>query len=711
MTARSYQNFDLQIEKTGDSYRARVLDSPAGQAQCDLTLPFSAVEIENFVLRMGQRRGTLRRVESSNLDAARAFGTSLFRAVMDGDVAGAYRSSLSWVEQHGTGLRIRLRLSEAADLIDIPWEFLYDPTARRFVALSVDSPIVRFLDVSGATERLKVEPPVRLLVVIASPSDLAPLDVELEWSRLHEAVAGLVTRGQLAIERLEKPTLQEFQRALRQPYHVLHFVGHGGFDERSQDGLLVFEDDNGRSNPVSATYVATLLHDADSLRLAVLNACDGARSSLTDEFAGVAQALLLQGVPAVVAMQFEITDSAAITFAQEFYGAFAEGYPVEAALGEARKSIFALQNDSEWATPVLYLRSPDGSIFDIKPSAAAPVEVPVEPAPEPSVETPRTIPPVVPVPVGPRDTSRDAAEPPPGPEPGSAPEPEPQPEALGPGGAPPLRPPRDPWRRRFGRRGALLAGGGGAAALAVVIAAAISFNGGGGNNGDDGTPDTTATDTPTAITATFEGTWWTNWARVELTQSGDQVSGSYFPYFDNRKRSLDGTITDLVFNGQFDKSGQVMFQLAGEGQSFAGSWFDANGGSHEWCGQRDSKALEDGCGFDGDWQVKGLPTAFALQDGTVRIEQTADTMTMAFTSRTYGNVTVPLTSVQGVAGKASGTAKLRASGSASLEYAIDWLVKDEIDWDSFTGTWRAITPANGGSGSWCAWRGSQRPPC
>jgi hypothetical protein len=249
----------------------------------------------------------------------------------------------------------------------------------------------------------------------------------------------------------------------------------------------------------------------------------------------------------------------------------------------------------------------------------------------------------------------------------------------------------------------------------VVAVAAISLNsGGGGDDGGDGTPDPTETDTPTVVTgggATFQGTWWTNWARVELTQSGDRVSGSYFPYFDNRKRSLDGTLTDRVFNGDFDNSGQAMFQLTGEGQSFAGFWFDNNGGSHEWCGQRDSKALEDGCGFDGDWQVKGLPATFGIQDGTIHVEQTADTMTMTFTSRAYGAVSVPLTSVPGLAGKASGTAQLRASGSPSLDYAIDWLVKDEINWDSFTGTWRAISPPNGGAGAWCAWRGSERPPC
>ena len=55
------------------------------------------------------------------------------------------------------------------------------------------------------------------------------------------------------------------------------------------------------------------------LRLVVLNSCEGARTTLTDPYAGVATTLVQLGVPAVVAMQFEISDRAAIVFAEELY--------------------------------------------------------------------------------------------------------------------------------------------------------------------------------------------------------------------------------------------------------------------------------------------------------------------------------------------------------------------------------------------------------
>ena len=81
-------------------------------------------------------------------------------------------------------------------------------------------------------------------------------------------------------------------------------------------------------------------------------------------------------------MQFEVSDMAAITLATEFYGALADGYPIEAAMAEARKAIFNAGNDTEWATPVLYLRATDGRLFDLqRTSENTPdvVHAPVEP--------------------------------------------------------------------------------------------------------------------------------------------------------------------------------------------------------------------------------------------------------------------------------------------------------------------------------------------
>jgi hypothetical protein len=82
-------------------------------------------------------------------------------------------------------------------------------------------------------------------------------------------------------------------------------------------------------------------------------------------FAGLAQEVVRKGIPAVVAMQFAISDDAAVTFAREYYRAIADGYPVDAAFGEARKAVYLDDNEVEWATPVLFMRAPDGVLWDI----------------------------------------------------------------------------------------------------------------------------------------------------------------------------------------------------------------------------------------------------------------------------------------------------------------------------------------------------------
>jgi hypothetical protein len=380
MAEINYLDFDLLIERAGNKYQARVVNSPAGQASAAFRLPFSNLELENFLLRVGRTRRGVRRLESPEMEAAKTFGGRLFETVFADEVRACLRSSLDEASRQGAGLRIRLRLAAVPELADLPWEYLYNPALNRFLTLSAETPVVRYLDLPERIQPLPVKPPLRVLVMIASPSDYPALDVEQEWRKLSEALDDLERRGLVALERLEESTLAALQRRLRQAeYHIFHFIGHGGFDQQAQDGVLVMEDEAGRGRQVSGNYLGTLLHDERTLRLAILNACEGARASRTDPFAGTAQSLVQQGVPAVIAMQFEITDEAAITLAQEFYSAVADGYSVDAALAEARKAIFAQGNDVEWGTPVLYLRSPDGRIFDVeKKPPLPPMEKPIK---------------------------------------------------------------------------------------------------------------------------------------------------------------------------------------------------------------------------------------------------------------------------------------------------------------------------------------------
>lgn len=359
-----YLDFDLQIERSGEMYRASVVNSPSGEAQCDFSSPISEQDLKIFRLETTRARGDLRRMEASGMRAARQFGEKLFLAVFGGDVRGCLLRSLDGLKPGEEGLRLRIHLSKAPELANLPWEYLYEPSTRRFFALSEETPIVRYLELAERIRPVKVRPPVRVLVVISSPKDVVQLDVDREWKKLSAALSRLTASGIVEMDRLEKPTFRLLLRSLRRKeYHIFHFVGHGQFDEYSQAGLLVFEDEDGQSDPITAQALGVLLRSERSLRLAVLNSCEGARASY-DLMGGTAQTLVQQGIPAVIAMQSEISDRGAQSFAETFYEGLAGGCAVDEALADARKIMYG-EGSVEWGSPVLYMRSQDGRVFDV----------------------------------------------------------------------------------------------------------------------------------------------------------------------------------------------------------------------------------------------------------------------------------------------------------------------------------------------------------
>jgi hypothetical protein len=336
-------------------------EGPAGEARETFELPFGAQEVERFALRMTRSR----HIGAAAGEAFRAeeIGARLFSAVFAGSVRDVYRASLAEARGNERGLRVTLQLSRVPELMGVPWEYLYDEPD--FLVTSEWTPVVRYLDVARPRRALAVEPPLRVLGMVSDPSDLAALDVEGERQRLATALEPLTRARAVEVEWCEPKLTALLQRLRAGEFHVFHYIGHGAFDPAQGDGVLLLEGDEGRSAPVTGTLLGGTLRDHASLRLAVLNSCEGARSSAEDPFAGVAASLVRREMPAVVAMQFEITDQAALTFAGSFYEGLAAGEPVDAAVTRARREIFAAGSELEWGTPVLFMRASDGLIFDV----------------------------------------------------------------------------------------------------------------------------------------------------------------------------------------------------------------------------------------------------------------------------------------------------------------------------------------------------------
>lgn len=364
MQTANYLNLDILFHRDGDHYTVRArnsVGSESSRAQ-SFMVPFTPQEREMLTGDMpdpGHLNVTPQQV-----------GQRLYEALFQGEIRDLLVRSH---EQAHTlaGLRLRLHLNDTAELALLPWEYLYDAKEARFLALTARLSIVRYLALGEPPQALQVDPPLRVLVVLANPADIFPqLDVEAEWQQLQTVLAPLVDQGIIELVRLPRPTRNALADHLEQyPVHVLHFVGHGNHDAASGEGGLYLVNEAGAADFVPASVLQVLLADTrdrrNALRLAFLNGCLTGRSAQVDPFAGTAQQLVQHGVPAVIAMQYSVTDGAATELAHRFYRALARSYPVDAALAQARKGIYIQGNYLEWGTPVLFLRAPDGQLFTV----------------------------------------------------------------------------------------------------------------------------------------------------------------------------------------------------------------------------------------------------------------------------------------------------------------------------------------------------------
>jgi formylglycine-generating enzyme required for sulfatase activity len=385
-----YLDFELEIgQGAGRDYPVAVLRSPAGEARGTMRFPFDQLALESrlkdlqiALLRSG---GTRRKIPTSEEQAVQGFGQALFEALFGGDIRSCYDRSVEHADRQDRGLRLKLRI-QSPQLAALPWEFLYDARCAEYVCLSTHTPVVRYMELPQPPQVLQVTPPLRILGMIAAPTNLPELDVAREKERVGRALSGLISQGTVQLTWLEGQTSRDLQKAMRRGglWHIFYFVGHGGFDPLTDEGLVALVNEEGAAQYLPATQLARLLADHRTLRLAVLNACEGARGSERDIFSSAAAILVRRGIPAVLAMQYEITDAAAVEFARSFYEALADGLPVDAAVSEARKGVsLSVSNSVEWGTPVLYMRAPSGLLFDL--AAAVP---PAQPPPPVKAEPP-----------------------------------------------------------------------------------------------------------------------------------------------------------------------------------------------------------------------------------------------------------------------------------------------------------------------------------
>jgi CHASE2 domain-containing sensor protein len=389
-----YKDFKLCIEAgNGGSYEVEAEAPEEAEERGEFSLLLSEAEVaelrvslsdgaidKHFLITYGDaiREGLLRPVEGKTYDDYLiAYGKTLHRHLFGERVGPFFDSKYGeFASKTSSGLRVRLT-SEPAEAEALPWELLYDSTRGCFLATSTKMPLTRYVKLKTSVRDFGVEPPVKILVVIPH----APgLDAEREKGIIEKSFERLQDAFPFQLDYLEGAvTLTALhERLTTTPYHIIHFIGHGGFS--GGRGYLVISPDGEHLNPLLARghldgeVLGAVLAQHPSVKLVLLNSCQGATTGPAKPLTGVAQQLALNDVPAVIAMQHAIADKVAINFSRLFYLRLCAGEDrgrVDAAVSYARDALRHEFKDlprifSAFALPVLYLRSRTGLIFKLK---------------------------------------------------------------------------------------------------------------------------------------------------------------------------------------------------------------------------------------------------------------------------------------------------------------------------------------------------------
>jgi tetratricopeptide (TPR) repeat protein len=275
------------------------------------------------------------------------FGQELYKTVLAGEL-GTY--FLARLDEADDGLRISLQFDDnTQELIALPWEFLHD--GKNFLVARRNTLISRMPSKARRVQSKPLESILHMLVVVSSPNDpsCSYLNSEQERERILEAVDRLYVDHKIDVDFTEDATFETIQSYLNErDYQIVHFTGHGR--QTDGQGYLVLETEDNRAREVDNETISDLFV-GKGIRLVVLSACQSS---------DLANKLVRNKVPAVVAMQYSVLDTSATVFASAFYQALASGKAVDQVLTEARIAMRNAKkgNKVDFATPVLYMLDP-----------------------------------------------------------------------------------------------------------------------------------------------------------------------------------------------------------------------------------------------------------------------------------------------------------------------------------------------------------------
>jgi hypothetical protein len=358
----SFSELGFEITKTADerfalTVNAAAVTTPSSEAS-GFYPPLTPRETEVALSTVPNAPDEFQRSSAGTMprDSIKKLGEVLFASLFEGRTGKLYQQSLEMAAATSHGVRIRLTLHDA-ELEALPWEYLYDANRGDFVALSVNSPLLR---TRGKLQSVSpVTAPLRILIV---KSDWALMDADEEVRRIE----ALKTKGAVFETLvLNQPSRGEFLDAIRhENFHVLHIIANGQVEHRP--------------NKQAASYIASALRivsgshhessdaiiDVKQLRYLCADKADLRLICLSGDFTDQMASELARVCPAVIGWRGENSNGAYLSFSDGLYSSLLLGHPLEAALTQARQRVdLDRPGGKEWGMPVCYLQAEHGAFF------------------------------------------------------------------------------------------------------------------------------------------------------------------------------------------------------------------------------------------------------------------------------------------------------------------------------------------------------------
>jgi tetratricopeptide (TPR) repeat protein len=236
-----------------------------------------------------------------------------------------------------------------------PWELMADgrgPLTRLGVSVR------RQLETAAKPIEYQVGLPLRVLLVVSRPADAGFIDPRLTTRALLDALEKL--GDDVLLHFCRPPTLARLEQMLAaaqrlgEPYHVVHFDGHGVFLPDIELGALCFETEQGadaarsETDHVRADRLGALLA-AFNIPLVILEACRSGQLGRVAAFRSVAPRLIAAGVGSVLSMSHAVHVEAARLLLERFYHELVADVTVGQALEAGRGAL--MMQPHRWIEP------------------------------------------------------------------------------------------------------------------------------------------------------------------------------------------------------------------------------------------------------------------------------------------------------------------------------------------------------------------------